>query len=363
MTKLSIIIPVYNLEDYVGKCLDSILKQSFQDYEILVIDDGSKDNTGKICDKYAGKDERIRVIHKENEGVSVARNTAIPMTKGEYILFFDGDDYIDDGCLELLWNAASESKADGILYGYRFVKLDGGIEEHYPMFSREIYEGKEIMQEVLPQFVGVSYQDIDHWIKGDSSALKKENSALWRSMVKGDLIRKNGILFLPSLKVGEDTCFTTEYLSYCKKVIVLRHCLYNLVERKTSAIYTYEKNPLAVLKGKTELLFARRQLTDRIRERTGENIESYWYGTVVMSVIQLAFMLARRNKKVSFLKRYRFLKQYIVKQETKHAIARMPWYTGKTVKCIPFIMLKFKLHFLLYCCVYIMNLTGYVFQR
>ena len=363
MEKLSIIIPVYNLENYVEKCLESILRQSFRDFEIFVVDDGSKDRTGQICDAYAQKDSRVHVIHKKNEGVSVARNTAIPMTRGEYILFFDGDDYIDDGCLEALWNAAAQSDADGILYGYRFVKLNGEIEEHYPRFSKEVYEGKEIIREVIPKFIGVSYRDIEQWINGNSDALKKENTALWRSMVKGDLIRNNRIQFSSSLKVGEDTCFTTEYLSYCSKVVIINRCFYNLVERQTSAIYTYEKNPLAVLRGKTELLSARRALTNRILERTGEDIEENWYGTVVMSVFQLAFLFAKKSKDISFIKRYRLLKQYIKKDETRNAVAGLPWHISKKVKSLPFLLLKCRMYFLLYVCAYIMNLAGYDFQR
>ena len=95
MPKLSIIVPVYKVEQYIHKCIDSILNQTFTDFELILVDDGSPDNCGKICDEYAQKDERVRVIHKENGGVSSARNLGIDEAQGEYIGFVDSDDFID----------------------------------------------------------------------------------------------------------------------------------------------------------------------------------------------------------------------------------------------------------------------------
>ena len=102
MIEVSIIIPVYNVEKYLSKCLDSIINQSFKNFELLLIDDGSSDNSGKICDEYAMNDKRIKVIHKKNEGVSRARNIGIDLSKGRYIMFCDSDDFVKrDWCKKL----------------------------------------------------------------------------------------------------------------------------------------------------------------------------------------------------------------------------------------------------------------------
>ena len=93
--KISIIMPVYNVEQYVGKAIESILGQTFTDYELLLVDDGTKDRSGEICDEYAGRDERIRVIHKENGGAPSARNTAIDLAKGRYVYCMDSDDWAE----------------------------------------------------------------------------------------------------------------------------------------------------------------------------------------------------------------------------------------------------------------------------
>ena len=117
-SKISIIIPVFNVENYLKRCLDSILAQTFREFQVYIVDDGSTDQTGVICDEYAKKDKRITVIHKQNEGVSIARNTAIEMATGEYFLFFDGDDHVEENCLEELYEAAVHQNADAVLYGY-----------------------------------------------------------------------------------------------------------------------------------------------------------------------------------------------------------------------------------------------------
>ena len=109
MLKISIIVPVYNVEKYLSRCVDSILNQTFTDFECILVDDGSPDNCGKICDEYAKKDKRIRVIHKENGGLSDARNAGIDIAQGEYIGFVDSDDWIHPQMYEILYNGIIEN--------------------------------------------------------------------------------------------------------------------------------------------------------------------------------------------------------------------------------------------------------------
>ena len=101
MPKISVIVPVYNTEKYLHRCIDSILAQTFTDFELLLIDDGSKDNSGAICDEYAAKDSRVRVFHKENGGVSSARNLGLDNVRGEWVTFVDSDDWVEKEYIEL----------------------------------------------------------------------------------------------------------------------------------------------------------------------------------------------------------------------------------------------------------------------
>lgn len=363
MAKISIILPVYNVDAYIGRCLDSIRAQSFTDYEVLIVDDGSSDKTGEVCDLYAKEDSRFKVIHKKNEGVSTARNIAIRKAGGEYFLFFDGDDYVLPECLEELYQVAQEKQVDAVLYGYYLVENDKISEVHLPSFEKDYYAGEEIFKDVIPRFIGVSYKDIYAWLAGEKDALKKENTALWRSMVRGDLIRDNNILFDKTLKVGEDTCFTTKYLSYAKDCAVVHKCYYHLVVRSTSTIFVYEKSPVSMVQGKIALLTARRKLTDEIDRRTGFHLEELWYGTVVMSCIQLSFKLSKVQKGNSFRRGYYYLKKYIGKEETQRAIEQFELQRQGGIKRIPFWLLKHKWYFLLYTCTWILNAMNYEFQR
>ena len=112
MVKVTVIIPVYNTEKYLAECIESAINQSLRDIEIILVDDASPDNAGKICDEYAAKDSRIKVIHQENQGVSAARNNGLEHANGEYVYFLDSDDMIEESFLEKAYNVAKANDSD-----------------------------------------------------------------------------------------------------------------------------------------------------------------------------------------------------------------------------------------------------------
>ena len=118
--KVSVVIPVYNVEKYLRECVDSVLIQSYTDLEIILVDDGATDSSGKICDEYVATDKRVKVIHKENGGLSSARNIGLDSSTGQYVYFLDSDDYIEPNTIKVLINTIRESEAD-------FVFFDGHI--------------------------------------------------------------------------------------------------------------------------------------------------------------------------------------------------------------------------------------------
>lgn len=148
MPEISVVIPVYNVENYLRHCIDSVLSQSFKDLEVLLIDDGSTDSSGDICDEYAKADEHITVIHKENGGLSDARNVGIDNAKGENIFFLDSDDYIENNSLSVLYENLVRENADisvgGIYNCYQNKKVP-----QYPEIEYRTYSGTEALREVL----------------------------------------------------------------------------------------------------------------------------------------------------------------------------------------------------------------------
>lgn len=360
---VSYIIPAYNIEDYIGKCLDSILAQTYQDFEIVVVNDGSTDKTAQVLDEYAGKDSRIKVLHKNNEGVSAARNDGIKLASGKYILFWDGDDFAEKETCEELLNIMETEKVDTVVYGYYRFKDGAVFETCLPLFDKTLYEGEEILDKMVPQFIGLSYDKINDWLKGKENALYVENPALWRIMVSRDIIVENNLTFDTRLKVGEDTCFISEYLSCAKKCYVQQKCYYYLVTRETSTIFVYERKVMQKLQGKINLIDGRIDLTNRIKARTGKDISDTWGGIAMMSAVQIGFMMAEKNPDYSLRERYKAYKGYAADPRIKEIVKRYVPAKEGGVKKIPFIFLKngwYGLLFLAICC---LNLIHYEFNR
>lgn len=162
MPLISVIVPVYKVEKYIHKCIDSILNQTFKDFELFLVDDGSPDNCGKICDEYAAKDDRVIVIHKENGGLSDARNVAIDRANGEYLTFVDSDDYVANSHLESLLNALVETNSDIAISNISAVSVNGEYNTIYhPTEKIEVLEGKEVFSTIYrPNACGKLYKRI-----------------------------------------------------------------------------------------------------------------------------------------------------------------------------------------------------------
>ncbi len=118
--KVSVIVPIYNVQDYLRQCLDSVIGQTFSDYELILVDDGSTDGSGLICDEYDNKDKRVKVIHQENAGLPAARKVGIEHSQGEYVLYVDADDWVDDNHLDILVRKAEQEEADVVICGFYF---------------------------------------------------------------------------------------------------------------------------------------------------------------------------------------------------------------------------------------------------
>lgn len=363
--KVSIIIPAYNLEGYIDKCLESVCSQTFapDDMEVIVIDDGSTDDTPKILDEWEKKDSRIKVIHKDNEGVSAARNDGIKISCGEFIFFFDGDDFMEPETCEELYELAIEQNVDSVVYGYYRYEDGKVIETCHPLFDKTLYENEEILDKMVPQFVGLSYDNINAWLRHEDNALYVENPALWRIMVSRKIIVDNDIKFDTRLKVGEDTVFISEYLSCAKRCYVEQKCYYYLVTRQTSTIFVYERKAMQKLEGKLNLLDGRQDLTDRIMHRTGRDITYAWAGTVVMSAVEVGFLMASRDSGYSLKKRYHAYKKYVTDKRVTALIQGFKPDSLGGVKKIPFMLLKYKCFGVLFAAVSILQLIHYEFDR
>ena len=148
MPKVSIIVPVYKAEKYLHRCIDSILSQSFTDWELILVDDGSPDSSGAICDEYAQKDARIQVIHKVNGGVSNARQSGMDIAKGEYVIHADPDDWVETNMLEELYGKAKEEDADMVICDFIYEYAAG---PKYHRQNIESLDSRSVLKQLLLQ--------------------------------------------------------------------------------------------------------------------------------------------------------------------------------------------------------------------
>lgn len=215
--KVSIIIPIYNAEAHLHRCIDSVLKQDFEDFELILMDDGSKDSSGSICEEYAARDSRIRVIHKENSGVSDTRNQAISLARGEYLQFLDSDDWITPDATGLLVRTAIEHGCDMVISDfYRVVgerlSHKGDIQED-GLLTREEF-AVCMMEKPADFYYGV----------------------LWNKLYRRDIIVEYGLCMDKDISWCEDFIFNMEYIRHVKKVYALRVPVYYYVKTPGSLV-------------------------------------------------------------------------------------------------------------------------------
>ena len=209
---VSIIVPVYKVEKYIKRCLDSLINQTYKEIEIILIDDGSPDESGKICDTYAERDSRIKVIHKINEGVSIARNVGISKATGKYLMFVDSDDWLENNAVEVLYQKISSENLDMVRANY-FINTDteekiAPINELLKFDNVILSDSQYFKEEIVRSF-------LDGGIPG----------YLWLFIIKKELIN-NDKPFKEDISLAEDLIFLMEIFARTENIYFLNIPLY-----------------------------------------------------------------------------------------------------------------------------------------
>ena len=232
MPKISIIIPVYKTEEYLAKCLDSVLAQTFSDFECILVEDGSPDSCSKICDGYAVKDSRIRVIHQKNSGVASARNTGLDNASGSWVMFVDSDDWIEPDLLEIAVSAAESHEADIVQW-------------NYSPFGQKRYILK--YKPVKAGWLEVSAKNPLPWWMG----------MCWSRLYSAEFIHANALRFPENIRLCEDTLFSYSAIAYAEKIWCVEKMLYHYQCRDDSALHTTDR---AKIEDKIQVLTNMEQL-------------------------------------------------------------------------------------------------------
>lgn len=318
---ISIIVPVYNVEKYLRKCIESIINQTYENLEIILIDDGSTDKSGKICDEFKNNDERIIVEHILNNGVSNARNTGLNLAKGNWVVFVDSDDWLDNQfCEKLYKNALSNSNIDIICSGYKRVYTD---KEEIIKCEKEkiIYDAHQFLIKLLNVQNGYGFCHM--------------------KLIKRNCI--NNIRFNKDIKVGEDALFNMQLTKNIKKVMILGEPLYNYRFNENSVVRKYDDNYA------NNYLYAMEQTKNYLQQeyKNDQLIAKNFYNYVSYHILLIAvnYCFNKANKKNIF-EQIKVLKNICNNEIFKKAIKNSTYIDLSYTRKITLFTIKHRLYFL-----------------
>lgn len=232
---ITIIVPIYNVEKYLERCIESIVNQTYTNLEIVLIDDGSTDKCAEICDEWRKKDRRIKVVHKKNEGLGMARNSGIENATGEYIYFVDSDDYIDLDTIEKCYRMARREEADLVTFGFYRVYSNGRLgKSSIPSLEKYIFEGEEVLGVFLPNLIAPDIENgtaTNLWMSACSSFCRL------------DIIKEYGWKFVSEREIiSEDIFSLLQLYKVVHKVVVIPEAFYYYCENMSSLTHSYRKD-------------------------------------------------------------------------------------------------------------------------
>ena len=336
--KVSVIVPVYNTEKYLKRCLDSLMGQTLKDLEIILVDDGSKEPCALLCDEFAQKDSRIKVIHKANAGAGFARNAGLAVATGEYIGFVDSDDFVDLQMYEKLYEAAVHYDADLVLSGVCYVSDNAGSEaqEYFTKtyFTEDTIFEKEGIQKLLLGIVGALPHE-----KDDS----RYGLSVWKNLFRNSVIQENEILFLSEREVvSEDTIYMVDYIRYITRAVGVPGSYYHYCHNGSSISKSYNPRRIDGL----PVFF--RELEKHVANYTCEEAYEIYLKRLTQGFVRVACIkeiVHAREENIPFCQLQKRLKKLCASKMVRSALASYPWYRLPVKQAAFAFTMKYELYF------------------
>lgn len=328
---LSIIVPVYNGEKYLKKCINNILMQTYQDFELIIINDGSTDDTKVICDSLVDIDNRVKFIHKKNEGVSIARNTGLEIAKGRYIGFVDCDDSIDKDMYQSMIKNLEIQDVDCVMCSFMSMFDDRNEENLFEEADKKITDN-ESKKDLILKMVAA--------IKEDGSHNQIIMGSACRCLFKKEILDKNNLKFDKDLKYSEDLLFVLEYLELCKSIYITNDIFY-FYNRKSEAGSTTQKYILGLEDNINKV-------NKRILEILNiENIKDtkIWALREITYIYTIAVNIALQKEK-SFTQKITELKQMVKRRKFNYYSKKLNSNEYYGLNKLVILSLKYRLYFL-----------------
>ncbi|WP_413307825.1 glycosyltransferase [Bacillus sp. 1P10SD] len=298
--KVSVIIPVYNAEKYISQCIESLLAQTLVDCEFIFINDGSIDRSHEIIQEYTKKDNRIRLIEQNNQGVSSARNKGLSIAAGEYIGFVDADDYISEDMFKVLYNSAVNGDCDIVISNFESRMEGKRVFSHYPFNKNIILDFEYIQKNIIPYF------------------LSDDNlNSVCTKLIRKSLISQSNVQFPVGVALGEDGVFCLKCFSKAEKIKFIDYMGYFYREVEGSATRsTYNKDYF-----KSSLEVYQLDIYDQYFSHLDlVSIKRLKAIKLIRSVMAYVFIYFSPNKELSFYRRYKYIKNMITHTAVREAI-------------------------------------------
>ncbi len=283
--KVSIILPCYNVARYIDNAVEAILRQTWQDYEVIFINDGSTDDTLEVIRKHCLCDH-FNVYDFPNQGVAQARNEGIRLSQGEYLFFMDPDDDIDETLLEVALVACEEKQADAVQFHYR---CEGA--EFNGSKGNAVFDDSQIADELIPRFIGYSGERL-RMFGTEEFYDSNEWAAVWRFLFRASVVRENQVLFPRGVRMSEDRFFILNFLCYAKRIVTIDRKLYHYVIRGTGCMSQGLHDPQALLKNKVDGVVERGKVRELVLRQRGVDIFGLYSGSLVLSCLELYMKLS-----------------------------------------------------------------------
>lgn len=301
MAKVSIVVPVYNVEKYLDRCIESLVNQTLKDIEIILVDDGSPDNCPQMCDEWAKKDSRINVIHKENGGLSSARNAGIESAKGQYIGYIDSDDYAELNMFEILYNCAKENDVDFVMSDYWRNKQSGEKIKKTLDIREGYYSKSDIENEIYPMLIMRKSVDYGPLL------------SVWHCLYKTDFIKDNNLYFDEEIKWSEDCIYSAILGYYANSFYYLKNeMLYNYMENPGSITTSYKPQAWEIYCLMNEKLHAFFDEKDDFDFSNQLKIHMLYFAFSVFGQLKYS--------QLSWINKYKVIKKIISSKKLKNAL-------------------------------------------
>ena len=239
--KVSIIVPCWGVEKYLDQCVESLINQTLKDIEIVLVDDESPDRVPEMCDEWAKKDERIKVVHKKNAGLGMACNSGLDVATGEYVAFCDSDDFVNSNAYQILYEKAKSIKADVVYTSFKYVDINGHLLPHRSInYEERIINTLSDIQEVMKGMIAS---------EPSSESERTYQASAKVALYKREIIVREGIRFVSERVIpSEDLVFNLDYLSHCRVVVTLPLKYYNYRTNPLSISHVVKKNAFDISK-------------------------------------------------------------------------------------------------------------------